>query len=99
MSNNQYVTFEALDTILEQFSENLMKGEEKLEDARIHALTAIVEELNYCRLRDIHFIMNILSSIGYGPIARLQEYYNAYCDEFDKLNKKEVQDESKTDSE
>ncbi len=100
MSDSQYITFEDLKIILEQFSETLMKGEEKLEDARLHAFEMIknlfsqkIEELNYHRLRDLHFIMNVLSSVGYGPMDRLEEYYNTYCAEFDKLNKQETKDD------
>lgn len=105
MDEKYYVTYIDLKNILDQFTETMLKGEEKLEEARMSALVQLrdlfIQEfhnLEYRRIRDLKFFMNMMSSLGFGSIEHLEKYYDTYCAEFDKLNKQEDQDESKADS-
>ena len=93
-SDNNYVTHNDLKQVLDDLVKKVFDGMEQMDDARLSALTIFrdvvireLENLEYRRMRDVHFFMNIISSIGYGPIEHLEDYYKTYCEEFDKVNK------------
>lgn len=51
------------------------------------SITQRLKDVEYERIRDLHFFINLFSSLGYGPMDHLYEYYEKYCVEYDKLNK------------
>lgn len=93
---NKPVTYEALLQILQHLQPAVSSRDRAL-DAFDEAITNIihsVEDLEYRRIRDMHFILSYLAT---QQLCNRDKLYNMYVDwgeEFDKMNKskKDVED-------
>lgn len=86
------VTFGDLNILMDAFFTKWIEdksGEDERRNLLFEEIIKALEDLSYKRVRDVKFFINVLSSIGYGPQDRLEEYYTKYCAEFDRLNKKD----------
>lgn len=63
----------------------------------VDALADKMREIEYNRIRDMHFLFNVLASFNLGTRDDLMKYYNTYCVEYDKLNKYAAKEESEAD--
>ena len=90
------VTFRDLgifaEEILPQLAEAIIKSDEATFNGvtnLINILSDRINEIEYKRIRDVYFFTELLSQVLNCSRESLRENYTKYCDEFDRLNKKE----------
>ena len=86
------VTFGDLNILMDAFFTKWIEAksdEDERKNLLFEEIVKTLEDLSYKRIRDVKFFINVLSSLGYGSQAQLEEYYTKYCAEFDRLNKKD----------
>ena len=90
------VTFRDLgifaEEILPQLAEAVIKSDEATFNGVSKLIDILVDKINeieYKRIRDVWFFTELLSQTSNLSRESLRENYKKYCDEFDKLNKKE----------
>ena len=78
------------EAILAQLSDAMIKSDEAMFNgvaSLVDMLANRINEIEYKRARDMRFLLSYLGSLR--PSIDLYKTYEAYCEEFDKLNKKE----------
>lgn len=84
------VTYGDLITILQSIAEDAAESDAIKWSALDHlteVVTDKVKELEYNRMRDTYYFINLISEVNKIPNSVLRENYGKYCDEFDRLNK------------
>ena len=90
------VTYEVLLQILQSLQPAVSSRDKALDafDEAIINLVHSVEDLEYRRIRDMHFVLSYLASQNLCNRDKLYNMYVDWCEEFDKMNKpkKDVED-------
>ena len=68
----------------------------ELLDKIMDPLLERVREIEYRQARDTRFLMRVFCDLSLASPSNLEAHYVKWCERFDKLNKKEKQDEGKT---
>jgi len=91
----EFVTFGSLEQIIKKTIEGIAKQDEISWEANQKCLELIVDQITdrinterYERLRFEHFIIGLICSVNLLSKEKVLENYKQYCEEFDKLNKK-----------
>ena len=92
------VTYGDLVTFIENVLKPLIEEEDKTDklqwetiDSLVDAVTDSTEKIEYKRLRDVYYFIEVISQLNNVPKKILLDNYHKYCAEFDELNKKENQ--------
>lgn len=81
-----------LQTLIKNISEETLKADEVTFNGvsnLVDILADRINEIEYRRVRDMHFVLNYLAYLRHCTIDEMKKTYETYCEEFDKLNKKE----------
>ena len=88
------VTYGDLAIFLEATLEPLIAAENQTSkiqcDTIVNLIDAVAEsaaKIEYKRLRDVYYFINLISELNHIPKDVLLKNYHQYCDEFDSLNK------------
>ena len=91
-----FVTYNDLAIVLEEtlkmVSEEIIKADNITFDGLnsiINILADRINDIQYKRIRDMYFILNYLAYQNHCTTYDMRKTYENYCDEFDRLNKKE----------
>lgn len=90
------VTYEALLQILQSLQPAVTSRDKALDvfDEAMTNLARSVEDLEYRRIRDMHFILSYLASQNLCNRDKLYNMYVDWCGEFDKMNKPKTSKEN-----
>ena len=90
------VTYEALLQILQSLEPAVSSRDKALDvfDEAIINLVHSVEDFEYRRIRDMHFILSYLASQNLCNRDKLYNMYVDWCGEFDKMNKPKTSKEN-----
>lgn len=84
------VTYGNLLIFMQEFAKSNEESDKVQWDA-LNSLTEVitdkVRELEYNRMRDTYYFINLISEVNKIPNSVLRENYVKYCEEFDRLNK------------
>ena len=72
----------AMQMLEEHYGEDLTKGLETIFDT--------MADIEYKRVRDVRFCMQLVADFGYISFDRLLKRYSSWCEEYDALNKGET---------
>ena len=96
------VTYGELAIILEQVYKSIIEGKEDISVATMESVTKIMDtlidklkELEYKRVRDVRYFVNLLSIVNHLDKDSMFENYKNWCAEYDKLNKSEGREVTK----
>lgn len=93
------VTYEELAVILEQMVQTLINGNTEAYKAWLKPINTTtdnlidaIKDINYKRVRDLKYFINLLSVVCHLDKNAVFDNYNKWCEEFDKLNKPEQEE-------
>jgi hypothetical protein len=91
-----FVTYNDLTIVLEEtlkmISEEIIKADNITFDGLNNLVNILADRINdieYKRIRDMYFILGRLAYQSHCTTYDMRKTYENYCDEFDRLNKKE----------
>ena len=88
----QFVTYGDLFKIMEELGKAMQNLEEHRDEDTIGAFGRVfdtIADMEYKRVRDVRFCMQLIADFGYISYDKLLKRYNSWCKEYDALNKGE----------
>jgi hypothetical protein len=83
-----------LETLVKEIAKNTTQYSDDAEDYTLKAISKLMDSIiemrdniEYKRIRDVHFMIGLLAQVNYLNKDVLLKEYPHWCEEFDKLNK------------
>ena len=83
------VTYGGLKAVVESIMDCISDASKFHNGVENEIVNVLIKQLKYYHDRDLYFFISMMSALHGVPIETLHEQHIKYCEEFDKLNKKE----------